>query len=690
MGEGGMGQVYRARDTKLNRDVALKVLPEAFAGDVERLARVTREAQTLASLNHPNIAAIYGIEGHALVMELVEGDDLSAHIARGPMSLGDALPIARQIAEALEAAHEAGIIHRDLKPANVKVRADGTVKLLDFGLAKAFQVEGSRSRGQDPFPVPTTMLSPAITQRGMILGTAAYMAPEQARGKAVDKRADIWAFGVVLFEMLTGRRAFAGDAISDVLASVLKTDPDWSALPVGAPPALQRLLRRCLEKDPRQRLRDIGDARLMLVENDELLSGAPPRVGMAVPSPPLWRRALPLAGAVVLTLAVVAAIAVLRAPSLVAPEVVRFSAVLGDATSGMPVFSDQLQGDFMFTNDGRALIYGSETNTGARFVSIRRFDQLTSTAIAGSDHGIGPFISPDDKWVGFLDPSFSYISKVPTAGGAARTLVQSQKNITSAAWLGDGTIVYSVSGAGLFAVPDGGGAPVQLTTLDAAAGDTNHLCPAAVPGSQGVLFVIASGDPLRTGRLAVLSRATGRVTRTDVRGTSPRFLATGHVVYVDASGSLLAVPFDAGRLQFTGSPVPTGEHVGVSSTGAAFFDVSRNGRIAYGTTGIQAADRTLVWVDRAGRISAGRAASRLLLHARLARRRSTVARYPRSGAGHLDLGSAGHAWTGLQRTGGRSIRTVDARRPAPDLQFGSRRPEGAVPSPRRWRWRARN
>src|ERR1700675_2813035 len=268
-----MGEVYRARDARLDRDVAIKILPEAFAADADRVARFQREAKVLASLNHPNIAIIYGLEHadstHALVMELVEGEDLSQRIARGPIPINEALPIAKQIAEALEAAHEQGIIHRDLKPANIKVRPDGTVKVLDFGLAKAMDPVGSAPNlSQSP-----TITTPAMmTGVGMILGTAAYMAPEQARGKTVDKRADIWAFGVVLWEMLTGQRAFEGELISDVLASVLKTDPNWQALPVETPAALQRLLRRCLEKDPRRRLQAIGEARVQI---DDLLSGAP-------------------------------------------------------------------------------------------------------------------------------------------------------------------------------------------------------------------------------------------------------------------------------------------------------------------------------------------------------------------------------------------------------------------------------
>ena len=301
VGAGGMGEVYRAHDAKLNRDVAIKVLPELFATDPERLARLTREAQTLASLNHANIAHIYGVEGHALVMELVEGEDLAEHIARGPIALAEALPTARQIANALEAAHDQGIIHRDLKPANIKVKPDGTVKVLDFGLAKAL-TDDSGLRTQDVSNSPT--LTARATQLGMIIGTAAYMSPEQARGKSVDRRADIWAFGLVLYEMLTGRRAFEGQEISDVLAAVLRQDIDWTVLPAGTPSSVRRLLRRCLEKDPRKRLSAIGDARLELDESDSV---TPVSASTAVPArPSIAARVWPAIAGVVLTAAVAA------------------------------------------------------------------------------------------------------------------------------------------------------------------------------------------------------------------------------------------------------------------------------------------------------------------------------------------------------------------------------------------------
>jgi serine/threonine-protein kinase len=594
LGEGGMGEVYRSRDTKLNRDVAIKVLPHLFADDAERLARFTREAQTLAALNHPNIAGVHGIEEssgvRALVMELVDGEDLSTIMARGAMPVADVLPIARQIADALEAAHDAGIVHRDLKPANIKVRGDGMVKVLDFGLAKAAGPE--RSHGSDPSHSPT--LTARATQMGMIIGTAAYMAPEQARGRPVDRRADIWAFGVIVYEMLTGRRAFEGEEISDVLASVLRQEIDWTALPADTPPAVRRLLRRCLEKDPRKRLSAIGDARLELDEPaDDSVSSRPAPLATRA----LWRRALPLAGTAFVTAAAMLVVSTFRAPPSVVPEVVRFSLAL-DGVSSPRIFRSPSRTDFVFSSDGRTLVYTSPTSVGRRFLAIRRLDQQHTTTIAGSENAGGPFMSPDDKWVGFLDPSGSYIRKVPVAGGSPVIVAQASQIVSSATWLTDGTIVYGVERGGLFAVQDDAGTSRQLTTLDAAAGDTAHIWPSAVPHARAVIFVTASGDPLRSGKLAVLDVTTGRVERSDLMGTSPRVLPTGHVVYAAADGALQIAPFDAKRLRFTGPPASLPDRIGMKSSGAAAFDVGPHGRLAYSVPGVQ--DRTLVWVNRTG------------------------------------------------------------------------------------------
>ena len=392
-----MGGVYRARDTKLNRDVALKILPDAFASDPDRLARFTREAQTLASLNHPNIAAIYGIEEspdvRALVMELVEGEDLSLRIARGAIPLDEALPIAKHIAEALEAAHEQGIIHRDLKPANIKVRADGTVKVLDFGLAKALDPAAASSPQAMNSP---TITSPAMTQAGMILGTAAYMAPEQARGTAVDKRADVWAFGVVLYEMLTGRRLFTGTTVSDTIAAVLKAEPDWTTLPTDTPPAIRRLLRRCLEKDRKRRLTDAGAARL---EIDDALTASPTADGAvasdtsatAAPRGRLaWMTGLAAAAVLVAAALAVPAVRYLRETPTPAPPEMR----LEIAT---PATSDVMS--FALSPDGRQI------------VSWRR---ATARRACGCGRWTRP---PRNRWPAPTAPVFR--SGRPTAGRLA-------------------------------------------------------------------------------------------------------------------------------------------------------------------------------------------------------------------------------------------------------------------------------
>ena len=389
IGAGGMGEVYRATDGNLKRSVAIKVLPASVAGDADRLARFQREAEVLAALNHPNIGAIYGLEKTpdvtALVMELVEGDDLSSRIARGAIPIDEALPIARQIADALEAAHEQGIIHRDLKPANIKIRADGTVKVLDFGLAKAMDPAGT-SR-VDAINSPT--ITAHATQMGMILGTAAYMAPEQAKGRSVDKRADIWAFGVVLYEMLTGRRAFEGDDVSEVLASVLKTDPDLSVLPADVPPSVRRLLRRCLQKDPRKRLSAIGDARLEL---DEIEPAAPAVRATAVPGrrsivATLW----PAVAGIVFTAAVAAALW----PRPVGPptEIVRLSVNLPESASfTSPRIATVSIPQFALAPDGRSLAFVAARPALKPTLWLRHLDDVEARPVPGTEDARRPVL----------------------------------------------------------------------------------------------------------------------------------------------------------------------------------------------------------------------------------------------------------------------------------------------------------
>ena len=436
-----MGQVYRATDTQLNRDVALKILPDAFAADPDRLARFQREAQVLASLNHPNIAQIYGTEEdktdgtRALVLELVEGPTLADRIAQGAMPIEDALPIAKQIAEALEAAHEAAVIHRDLKPANIKVRDDGTVKVLDFGLAKAFDVIPAG----DPDQSPT--LTAAATQMGVIMGTAAYMSPEQARGTPVDKRADIWAFGCILYEMLTGRQVFGGDLISDVMASVLKSDPNYQALPPTTPPRLRALLERCLEKDPKQRWHDVGDVRVELTRAGEDPRDDQPIAAGKAPS----RSRATLAWSAGVAVALVAGwfAAVQFAPLGDAPpwagELVRFTlgpppGMIFDASVGQP---------FEVSPDGRMVAFVLINADGASEIWVRDLNSDNARRVPGTEGAWSPFWSPDSSQIGFYAPGA--LKRVSPSGGDPVTITNEVRDpirATTGAWGSDGTIVF--------------------------------------------------------------------------------------------------------------------------------------------------------------------------------------------------------------------------------------------------------
>ena len=407
LGEGGMGEVYRARDSKLNRDVAIKVLPESFAHDPDRLARFEREAQVLAALNHPNIAHIHGLESSsgagALVMELVEGDDLSELIARGPIPFAEALPIAKQIADALEAAHELGIIHRDLKPANIKVRADGTVKVLDFGLAKA--LDPATSSSAEAMNSPT--LTVRGTQMGLIIGTAAYMSPEQARGKAVDRRADIWAFGVVLYEMLTGQRAFKGEDISITLASVLKDELNWQALPPDVPEPVRRLLRRCLERDPKRRLRDIGEARLTLEDPLWLQSTATGSIAATLPANiPLWRRLLPIVATALIVAASAGIAWWITKPQPVPGLVTRFPIVL----PGDQRFTRMTAGAVAVSPDGARIAYVVN-----RQLYLREMGDVEAKPIPGTEvDPVSPFFSPDGNGSGSTLPRTGRSRRFPS------------------------------------------------------------------------------------------------------------------------------------------------------------------------------------------------------------------------------------------------------------------------------------
>ena len=414
IGEGGMGEVSRARDTKLDRDVALKVLPQAFTDDPDRLARFEREAKVLASLNHPNIAAIHGLEesdgNKALVLELVEGPTLADRIKQGPIPVDEALPIAKQIAEALEAAHEADVIHRDLKPANIKIKGDGTVKVLDFGLAKALD---TTPQG-DPSLSPT--LTAAATQMGVILGTAAYMSPEQARGKTVDRRADIWSFGVVLYEMLTGVRPFRGEDVSLTLASVMKSDVDVKTLPPDLPETLRTVLRRCLEKDPLQRIRDMGDVRLAMEGAFE--SSPSERTGARqLRQLQVWQRPAPAAVAI-FALIVLTAVGVWNLPRSTTPSrLVRF-AINTPVGGPLVLQADRTQGTIAFSPDGSRVVYRSGSSSSAGVLYVRDLAQSEAVPLPGTDGALGPFFSADGEWVAFQDGQDNALKQVPVLGGA--------------------------------------------------------------------------------------------------------------------------------------------------------------------------------------------------------------------------------------------------------------------------------
>jgi serine/threonine-protein kinase len=614
-----MGEVYRARDTKLKRDVALKILPDSFANDPDRLARFQREAQVLASLNHPNIAHIHGLEEsggvRALVMELVEGEDLAERITRAAIPLDEALPIARQIADALDAAHEQGIIHRDLKPANIKVRDDGTVKVLDFGLAKALAPEaGSAAAGQ--LSQSPTITSPAMmTGVGMLLGTAAYMAPEQAKGRPADKRSDLWAFGCVLYEMLTGRRAFEGEDVSDTLANVLKSEPDWSALPPATPGAVRTLLRRCLAKDRKRRLDSAAAARLEIDEaltspapDAHLISAAVPGVG--------WRRAALVTLAALIVGGAAAGTAVWLATRPNAGRVTRFTV----ASTGAAALSlDTVSRDLTITADGTHLVYKG-TGSRERQLFARALDQLEPTPLTSGALG-GPFSSPDGQWVGFIElTSGVELRKVAITGGPAIPLCRLDGQSRGATWGDDGSIVFATSTplTGLQRVSSAGGEPTVLTTPNRDRGEGDHLWPHFLPGGQSVLFTItpATGG-LDGSQVAVLDLQSG-VQKVLVRGgTQAQYVRSGHLVYV-AGGTLRAVGFDLARLEATGTPIPVVPQVATMQSGTAEFDVARDGTLAYvaGGPGVAPA-RTLVWVDRQGHEEAIKAPPRAYVTSQL-------------------------------------------------------------------------
>jgi len=598
LGAGGMGEVYRARDTRLGRDIAIKVLPAEVGQDSERLARFRREAHLLASLNHPHVAAVHGLEeldGRLLLLlELVEGEDLAQRLKRGSIPIDEALGIAKQIAEALEEAHEKGIVHRDLKPANIKLTPEGKAKVLDFGLAKAYTGETAAGPSANLSQSPT--LARTGTQAGVILGTAAYMSPEQARGKPVDKRADIWAFGVVLFEMLTGKCLFHGETTGDTMAAVLKSDPDWNLLPSETPPRIRELLRRCLTRDPRLRLRDVGEARLAL----DLGPTAADPLGKRGRLP--WNALL-----TALALGVVAGAVVVRSGGLgvrheptVSPRPVsRFSIALPkDAPFWLDWFPNC---DVAISRDGRQMAYvTTRPNRGlaGRQIYLRRFDDLTFHAVPHTDGALTLFFSPDGAWIAFFSGDGT-LKKVSLSGGRPVVLAADLPNawFMLGSWSADGRIVFDTLNAGLRVVSAAGGAVTDLTNPSM----EWHLDPQVLPDSDVVLYFTQILNKLRIEAISL----DGTHPKTVLENAShPRYLASGHLLFM-RDGGLMVAPFDKDEVEVTGPVVSVPLELAVDSPNQAApvpqMVVSRDGTLVYVPVAAGSLQSSkLVWVDRRG------------------------------------------------------------------------------------------
>ncbi len=576
-----MGEVYRARDTRLSRDVAIKILPEIFTADPDRRARFQREARLLASLNHPHIGAIYGVEDRngiqGLVLELVEGQTLGARLHAGPLPVPEALTIARQIAEALEAAHDKGIVHRDLKPANITITRDGVVKVLDFGLAKARADHSTPDLSDSPTATMTG------TREGVILGTAPYMSPEQARGTPVDKRSDIWAFGCVLWEMLTGRKPFAGETVPDTIAAILNREPDWHGLPTGIPPGATRLLHRCLQKDPKRRLHDIVDARLEIedaLESPPAVAASPRRPGRGV----RWRRISIVALIAVSLAAIAAAVAIFlrRAPDATTPT--RLSVF----TPGL--ISPQLSATI--SPDGHQLAFVSTGGSGKLMLWIRALDALEARVLPGTENAAHPFWSPDGRLIGFQ--ADGKIRTVEVAGGAVQTLADSPIR-AGATWGRDGAILFIPRGGELATVPAGGGPISMVISREISRGTA--MWPHFLPDGRHFLYVSSGSTPDERGVYvgSLDSKDTKQVLQSEFKAA----YASGYLLFVRGE-TVMAQPFDLERLEVTGQPSRVADGVwGAAAARQASFSVSQTGVLAY--VNAASSHTQLTSFDRAGR-----------------------------------------------------------------------------------------
>ena len=605
LGQGGMGKVYRAEDTSLARHVAIKVLPDEFARDPERLARFEREAKLSAALNHPNIAAIHGIEETGgirfLVLELAEGETLRDRLDKGPFPVEEALETCRQIAEGLEAAHEKGIIHRDLKPGNVMIAPGGKIKILDFGLAKAF---GGETTGVDIEKSPT--ITAHMTEPGVILGTAAYMSPEQARGRPADKRSDVWALGCILYECLTGKRAFQGETLSDTLALVLKGEPEWASLPPATPVTIKVLLRRCLQKNPRNRLHDIADARIEIDETGSISTEG----GAAIARLP-WGRIL-AAGAVLFIAGFLIRPVIWMTGEAAPSEGPVASLIKLEPGYGLDGDRDILEYGWpsltamAISGDGRFIVYCATDDSAAAAkprLFMRRIDELEAKPIPGTEGGIAPFLSPDDRWLGFWADGM--LKKVPVEGGIAQGLCEAR--MSGACWGANDRIVFS-GDRGLSTVAENGGDPKVLTILDEARDEGGHLLPSYLPDDRGVLFTVKRRGPVSDlkPRVALFDNKTRERKFLVDDASDAQYIGTGHVVFL-RRGTLWAVPFSLRKLETTGPETPLRSDIiqalvpTLRNTTAGQYSVSASGHLIFAPGGVPPAwVNSLTWVDWEG------------------------------------------------------------------------------------------